>query len=63
LRDLVLLDHPAGRVVLLGQFDGGVDQRAAALVVARHMGGHLFEPSAQLRPRVARICLREAIPA
>jgi hypothetical protein len=38
LRDLERFDHAARRMVLIGQFDSGIRQRAAALVTASLLG-------------------------
>jgi hypothetical protein len=56
------LNHPPRRVVLFGQFDGGVRQRAATLIPAGHVASRLFEPGTELRGGVTRMAGLEAVP-
>jgi hypothetical protein len=44
LSSLERLNHSPRRMVLFRQLDGGIGQRAATLVPAGHVGGHVLEP-------------------
>ncbi len=62
-RRLALLDDAPGRVILVGQLDRGIDQRAAALVAVDDVTGHVLEPGAQLRQRIAGMLRLQPVPA
>jgi hypothetical protein len=49
-------------MVLFRQFDGGIGQRAATLVSAGHVGGHVLEPGTELRGGVTRMIGRLRTP-
>jgi class 3 adenylate cyclase len=62
LSGLERLNHLPRRMVLFRQFDGGIGQRAATLVPAGHVGGHVLEPGTELCGGVTPMVGLEPVP-
>jgi hypothetical protein len=63
VRGLALLNDAARRMIFFRQLNRRVGERATALVGIGDVVRHLAEPGAQLCQRVARMHLREPVPA
>jgi hypothetical protein len=62
LRALERFDHTPRRMVLFGEFDGGIRQWTPAFVSAGNVGGHVLKPSSKLLGWISRMVGFELVP-